>query len=91
MINVTLLLEQFLRRDLSGDQGVVEPLVLHQLLVGPHLLHLPLVKHYDLISCLDGGESVGDDDAGAALPNLWQRYSSYGGFVSKISCTVSFL
>lgn len=43
---------------------VVEPLPVHQLLVGSPLLNSPLAEEHDLICPLDGLQPVGDDQEG---------------------------
>ena len=45
----------------------VEAALGEQLLVGAHLAELALVHDEDGVGALDGGEAVGDEDAGAAL------------------------
>ena len=56
------------------------------------LHHPSIVDDSYLVSCLDGGESVGDDDAGLTFPGLVQSLLNYlltlcvqsrGGFVQE--------
>ena len=62
----------------SGVRYVVQPLAGHQfgeeavrgdqLVIGPVLDDLSLVEHEDAVALSDGGQAVGDDNAGALQP-----------------------
>ena len=58
---------QLLVAELHRVEVVVVALLAQQLGVGAPLDDLPVVQHHDLGRRLDGGEAVGDDEAGAPL------------------------
>lgn len=51
---------------LESCQLPVDPPPSHQLFMRPSLNYLPLIKHIDYISTLDGGQTMGDGQGGAA-------------------------
>ncbi len=76
--------------ELLGVQVVVMPAGSEQFLVRAHLGDLPVVDEDDAVGALDGGQPVGDDEAGASLhqsihPLLDERFGQgvdrAGGFI----------
>ena len=59
-----------LKTHLQGDQGEVDLVVLHELLVGSALNCLAVLDADDDVSVTYGREAMGDDDGGAALTCL---------------------
>lgn len=57
----------------GGDQLVVRPLQGHELVVRSLLDHVASRHDGDDVRVLDGGEAVGDDDAGATFSGFVQR------------------
>lgn len=55
---------------LHGHQGVIDPLLLHQLAVSAQFHDFSLVKARNDICVPDGGESVGDNDGGSTESHL---------------------
>jgi len=58
-------------------QPVVGALLGQELLVGAMLHDLPMIDIEDLVSILDGGQPVGDDEGGPPLEQVGQ--STAGG------------
>lgn len=58
---------------LFGDQHVVDSLLCQQLLVLPLFDHNSSLEDSDAVGVLDGGQTVGHNDACPALPGLVQR------------------
>ena len=56
--------ERRLRPELASVEVLVDPPLLEQLQVRAALDDLPLVDDQDLVGVADGGEAVGDDEAG---------------------------
>ena len=56
----------------------VEPASVQELLVGPHLPQLPVVKNEDTVYALNGRQPVSDHQGGAALHNLVRRFLDLG-------------
>lgn len=57
----------------GGHQLVVRPVQGHELVVRSLLNHVASRHDGDDVRVLDGGQAVGDDDAGAALSGFVQR------------------
>lgn len=55
---------------LHGHQGVVDPILLHQLAVSAQFRDFTFVEASDDIGVPDGGESVGNDDGGSTESHL---------------------
>lgn len=62
---------------LRGDEGVVRPLLVEELLMCPQLHHNPILNHSYKVSVLDGGQPVGYNDACATLTRLIQSILHY--------------
>lgn len=58
---------------LCSDQHVIDSLLGQQLLVRPLFHHHSALKDYDAVGVLDGGQTMGHNDARPAFPGLVQR------------------
>ena len=57
----------FLSEELGPVQSVVDALLLEEFAVSANLCHLASLDHGNLVCILDGGQPVGNHNAGAAL------------------------
>ena len=78
--------------ELEFGEARIEPALLDQLVVITGGGHTAFIEHDDAIRIQDGCEPVGDDQAGAALPQAFQRFlhqpfafriEGAGGFVQE--------
>lgn len=58
--------------DMCIHQGIVSPLFNHQFTVSALLSYLPILNNRYHVCILDGGQVVGDDDAGPAKTGIIQ-------------------
>ena len=71
-------IDQILRDVVEGCvvqrvESEIQPLLRHQLIVVALLDGMPVLQHDDPVGAADGGQTVRDNDAGAALKELRQR------------------
>lgn len=62
---------------LRGDEGVVRPLLVEELLMRALFHHDPILNHSYTVCVLDGGQPVGYNDACATLTCLIQSVLHY--------------